>query len=53
MKVAVDIFPHEHRIRLAGTYKLANKSDAAIPEIYVLVAEVAKIQALKSSIALD
>jgi ABC-2 type transport system permease protein len=51
VKIAVDIFPHEHRIRLAGTYKVANKSDAAIPEVYVLVMETAKIHALKSSLA--
>ncbi|MFZ3321545.1 MAG: M1 family aminopeptidase [Usitatibacter sp.] len=49
VKIAVDIFPHEHRIRLKGTYNVANKSDAAIPEVYVLVMETAKIHALKAS----
>ncbi len=50
VKVAVDIYPHEHRIRFKGTYKLMNKSDAPIPEIYVLVNEAAKIHELRSSI---
>ena len=50
VKLAVDIFPHEHHMRFKGTYKLANKSDVAIPEVYVMLFESAKIDVLKSSI---
>jgi ABC-2 type transport system permease protein len=50
VKMTADVYPHEHRVVFKGTYKLANKSDAAIPEVYVLLAEIAKIHALKASI---
>ena len=50
VKVAVDIYPHEHRMRFHGTYQLANKSASPIPEMYVLVMEQAKIRELKTSI---
>ncbi|HUL94757.1 MAG TPA: M1 family aminopeptidase [Usitatibacter sp.] len=49
--VAVDIFPHEHRVRFSGRYKLVNKTPSPIREVYVNVQEQAHIAKLASSIA--
>jgi ABC-2 type transport system permease protein len=49
-RVDVDIFPHRHHIRFAGTYTLKNKGDAAIPELYVNVSEDAKVNKLAGSV---
>jgi ABC-2 type transport system permease protein len=51
-KLAVDIFPYQHRVRFNGAYTLKNKSDAAIPELYVNVRESATVNRLAGSIAL-
>jgi len=50
VRVDVDIYPHEHHIRFTGTYTLKNKSDAAIPELYLNVSEMAKVDKLAGSV---
>jgi hypothetical protein len=50
VRVDVDIYPYQHRIRFAGTYTLKNKGDAAIPELYLNVRESAKIDKLAASV---
>ncbi|HEY4997658.1 MAG TPA: hypothetical protein VII36_00870, partial [Usitatibacter sp.] len=52
VRIAVDIFPHEHRIAFDGTYTLKNKSAVPIPELYVNVRESARSSDLKASIPL-
>jgi hypothetical protein len=49
-RVNVDIFPYQHRIRFNGTYTLKNKGDVAVPELYVGIVEMAKINKLEGSI---
>jgi ABC-2 type transport system permease protein len=52
VRIAADIFPHEHRIVFNGTYTLKNKTTEAIPELYVNVSERARSSDLKASVAL-
>jgi ABC-2 type transport system permease protein len=52
VKVNVDIFPHEHRIRFAGQFTAKNKSEAPIPELFVNVREGATINKIAASIPL-
>ena len=49
-KLDVDIFPHEHRVRFRGAYTLRNKSAEAIPELYVLLPERARVARLETSL---
>jgi hypothetical protein len=49
-KVAVDIFPHEHRADLKGALRLRNKSGEPVPELYVGVLETAEIRSLAGSV---
>jgi ABC-type transport system involved in multi-copper enzyme maturation permease subunit len=51
-RLAVDIFPYQHHARFNGTFTLKNKSDAAIPELYVNVRESAIVKRIAGSIAL-
>ncbi len=50
VRVDVDIFPHQHHIRFAGTYTLKNKGDVAIPELYLNLRESAKVNKLAGSV---
>ena len=50
VRVDVDIYPHQHHIRFAGTYTLKNKGDTPIPELYLNVRESAKIDKLAASV---
>jgi hypothetical protein len=52
VRVAVDIYPYEHRVALEGTYTLKNKSGAAVPELYVGLLETAELRKMAGSIAL-
>ncbi|HEX4334156.1 MAG TPA: M1 family aminopeptidase [Usitatibacter sp.] len=49
--VGVDIYPHQHRIRYKGQYRLANRTAEAIPEIYMDLSDEADIHSLTPSIA--
>ncbi|HSS28619.1 MAG TPA: M1 family aminopeptidase, partial [Usitatibacter sp.] len=49
--LAVDIFPHEHRIRYKGQYRLVNRTAAPIPEIYLDVSEDAELHSLTPGVA--
>jgi hypothetical protein len=51
VRIAVDIYPHEHRIRYKGQYRLVNRTDQPVPEVYVDIDEVAEIHGLTPSIA--
>ena len=48
--LAVDIFPHEHRLRFHGRYTLRNKTATPIPELYVLLPERAEVARLETSL---
>jgi hypothetical protein len=50
VRVDVDIYPHQHHIRLAGAYTLKNKGDTPIPELYLNVRESAKVNKLAASV---
>ena len=52
VRVAVDIYPHEHRIAFKGTDTLRNKSGAPVPELYVNLSETAEVRKLSGSIPL-
>ena len=49
--LAADIFPHEHRIRYRGQYKLVNRAAEAIPEVYLDLSDEAEIHSLAPGIA--
>ncbi len=49
--IATDIYPHEHRIRFRGSYKLTNKTGKPVSEIYLEIPEDAEIHALTPSVA--
>ncbi|HEX4782655.1 MAG TPA: ABC transporter permease, partial [Usitatibacter sp.] len=49
--LAVDIFPHEHRIRFHGQYKLTNKTGKPVNEVYLELPEDAEVHALTPSVA--
>jgi ABC-type transport system involved in multi-copper enzyme maturation permease subunit len=51
-KIAVDIFPHQHRVRFAGTHTVKNKAAAAIEELYVGLPETAKVNKLDGSVGM-
>ncbi|MCC7326585.1 MAG: hypothetical protein IT521_07255 [Burkholderiales bacterium] len=48
--VAVDIFPEQQRVRLAGTLSLANKSAQPISDVYMLYPRTAQVRALEFSV---
>jgi ABC-type transport system involved in multi-copper enzyme maturation permease subunit len=48
--VDVDIFPYRHHVRFRGTYKLRNKTQSPIAELYVGLLETAKINKLEAAI---
>ena len=51
-KIAVDIFPYEHRVRFTGTHTVKNKAATAIGELYVGLPETAKVNKLDGSIGM-
>ncbi len=50
VRVDVDLFPREHRVRFRGTYTLKNKSGGAIPELFVNISEQARVRKLAGSV---
>jgi ABC-2 type transport system permease protein len=50
VRIDMDLHPYEHKVRFRGTYTLKNKTQAAIPELYVNVRESAIENALKASV---
>ncbi|MGH8713464.1 MAG: ABC transporter permease, partial [Casimicrobiaceae bacterium] len=48
--VHVDIYPHEHRVRLAGTLTLVNKTDRPIGDLYVVYPQTARAHAVELSV---
>jgi ABC-2 type transport system permease protein len=50
VRLAVDLFPHEHRIVFKGTDTLENKTGAPLSRLYVALPEEAQIHALDGSI---
>ncbi len=50
VRIDMDLHPYEHKLRFVGTYTLKNKSQAAIPELYLNVRESATVNALKGSV---
>jgi hypothetical protein len=51
-RIAVDIFPYEHRVRFAGTHTVKNKARGAIEELYVGLPETARVNRLDGSIGM-
>ena len=44
--VRVDLFPNQHRVRIAGTFSLANKSGVPIKDVYVIYPRRATVHAM-------
>src|SRR6185312_1564366 len=51
VKLDTGIFPHEHRIRYKGQYRLVNRAAEPIPEMYIDLSDEADIHSLTPSIA--
>lgn len=52
VRIAVDLFPHDHRVRARATYKLRNKTDAPIGELYLTLPEELQVHRMEASIPL-
>jgi len=52
VRIAVDLFPHRHRVRARATYTLRNKTAAPIDELYVTLPEELIVHRMEGSIAL-
>jgi ABC-type transport system involved in multi-copper enzyme maturation permease subunit len=52
VRIAVDLFPHEHRVTARATYTLKNKTGAPIEELYITLPERLLVHRMEASIAL-
>ncbi len=52
VRIAVDLFPHQHRVRAKATYTLRNKTDTPIDELYVTLPEELIVHRMEASIPL-
>jgi ABC-2 type transport system permease protein len=50
VKIAVDIFPAEHRIRFNGTFTLKNKSAEPISDLYLQIRERALVHRIEAGV---
>jgi hypothetical protein len=52
VRLAVDLFPHRHSVRVKGTYTMRNKSGAPIDELYLTIPEELTVHRMEASIPL-
>jgi ABC-2 type transport system permease protein len=50
VKIAANIYPHEHLVDFNGSFRLRNKSGEPVPELYVGLIEAAEVRSLSGSI---
>ena len=46
----VDVYPSEHRARVAGTLSLKNKTDRPIADLYVIYPQTARVHLIQASV---
>jgi len=52
VRIAVDLFPHRHRVAAKATYTLRNKTDKPVDELYVTLPEDLIVHRMEASIPL-
>ncbi len=52
VRIAVDLFPHQHRVRAKGAYTLRNKTASPVSELYMTLPEDLILHEMRGSVPL-